>query len=282
MHLYYRISDKSYDKPKLIGLTKENALMNFVGVFAKVIFGATEPPPQDWRPPLRILADRCERQTVKMLVNSGLPVTQTDLGNAGSLRKVIELAVEECDDDDIIYNCEDDYLHLPKAPVLIEEGIKRADYVTLYDHPDKYTRHYNLGEYSKVIKTPSSHWRFTISTCMTFAARVKTLKEDFDLWMKHTEGHHPNDHFLFTDLSKKGRRLTVAIPGAACHCCMEYSVRVKQQLMEPWAIDMMIAELESQLTSPEGAELAQQTTAAKTGLDRLVALDAIRNHLAKK
>jgi len=277
MRLYYRISDKSYEKPKLIGITKEICLMNFVKAFHEVIFGTGESS-ADWVPPVRIIADRCERKTITMLSQTGMPITITDLGNAGSLKKALELAVEENKDDELVYFCEDDYLHLGCAPKLLEEGIKRSHYVSLYDHPDKYTPYYNLGEYSKVIKTASSHWRFTVSTCMTFGTTVKTLKEDMDIWLKFTDGVHPHDHFIFTDLGKRGRKLAIPIPGVACHCCLEFSGRSKKIHIDPWAIDIMINELENQLTEKKNESEFVELVGNKTGWDKLVTLDALRKH----
>lgn len=275
MKLYYRISDNSYKKQKLIGATKEVCLMNFVKAFHEVIFGSITPPPQDFISPMKIIADKCEPQTVAMLMETGIPTVTTDYGNAGSLQHAIDLAINECQDDELVYFIEDDYLHLGSAPILLEEGIKRADYVTLYDHPDKYTSQYNGGEFSKVIKTASSHWRYTISTCMTFAAKVKTLKEDLETWKKHTNGVHPHDHYIFTDLNKdKRRRLAVCIPGVACHCDLEYSTRVKRNLIEPWAIDLMCQELMSQ--RPPDNQVTLTYLKSKKGLEKLMILDAMR------
>lgn len=275
MRLYYRISDKSYEKTKLIGATKEVCLMNFVKVFQDVVFGKVVPPPDSWETPMRIYADRCERKTNTMLISTGIPVEMTDLGNAGSLIHVLEQAISTQKDDEIAYFCEDDYLHMPLSPQLLVEGLGRSDYVTLYDHPDKYTADYNLGEYSKVIKTKSSHWRYTISTCMTFGVKIKKLREDIEIWKKHTTESHPHDHQIFSELSKKGRRLAVCIPGAACHTDLEYSVRKKMNLIEPWAIELMIKQLEFEL----GDRLKNEDKnwlSSKTGIDLLVALDALR------
>jgi hypothetical protein len=282
MHIYYRISDKSYEKPKLIGATKEVCLMNFVRAFHEVIFG-NGIPSEDHKPPMTIIADRCERKTIKMLMDTGIPVIFSDLGNAGSLRRALEMAVKEQPEDQLVYFVEDDYLHLGSAPKLLQEGIKRSDYVSLYDHPDKYTRFYNLGEYSKVIKTPSSHWRFTISTTMTFATTVKTLKEDFETWMKYTDGPHPHDHHLFTHLGKQGRKLAIPIPGVACHVDLFIPSKFGMETMEHWAIELMIKELEQKLQehSIEACDMVYQIGKSKTGWEKLVALDALRVHLKK-
>lgn len=299
MKLYYRISDKSYEKTKLIGATKEVCLMNFCKAFIEPIFGNYDgPPPENHQPGLLIFCDNCERKTVKMIADSGLPYTLTELGNAGSLRKALETALEG-PDDEIVYFCEDDYLHTVDSPQLLQEGLRRADYVTLYDHPDKYTRYYNGGEISKVIKTASSHWRYTASTCMTFGTKVGTLREDKDIWFDEalTGGTHPHDHHIFNKLNEKGRRLAVPIPGAACHTDMHFSGMVNVMLIEPWAIQFMIDELTQEISSYESTifsvlhqvegnspqEYMEQSEAllkGRTGSELLMALDAVRQ-LAK-
>jgi hypothetical protein len=248
-----------------MGATKEVCLMNFVDVFNESIFGQASPS-------MCIIADRCERKTVGMLNETGIPVILSDNGNAGSFLLALQHAVENYPEDELIYFCEDDYLHLHKSPKLLEEGIRRTDYVTLYDHPDKYTRYYNGGEYSKVIKTESSHWRSTASTCMTFGAKVKTLKEDIDTWKEHASGSHPWDHKIFTDLAKKGRKLLAPIPGAACHTDLTFSGMIGKTLIEPWAIEMMIKLMEDELSQ----EKEYVETINKSGWERLVALDALR------
>lgn len=258
--------------------------MNFVKAFHEVIFGPIAPPPQDFISPMKIIADKCERKTVSVLAETGIPLVLTDYGNAGSLRHALQMCIQECDNEELVYFVEDDYLHLGSAPKLLEEGIKRADYVTLYDHPDKYTPQYNGGEFSKVIKTTSSHWRYTISTCMTFAAKVKTIKEDFSIWEKFTDGNHPHDHHIFTELNKeKRRRLAVCIPGVACHCDLEYSNRTKKLMIEPWAIELMCEELSSELIQNFPNEFKNQSdwVSKKKGMEKLMALDAILQNIKK-
>lgn len=235
MHLFYRISDQSYVKPKVEGATKETCLKNFCIAFQDIIFSNMSNVP-----PMSIMADRCVQKTVEMLLETGIPLSATDLGNAGSLRKTLELAMD-LPDDEVIYFCEDDYIHAvsPSPSVLLQEGLQRADYVTLYDHPDKYTRVYNGGEFSKVIRTKSSHWRYTKSTCMTFGVKCKTLKSDKAIWWKHTESHHPFDHHIFTELGEKKRRLAVCIPGAACHMDLTFSNQMQENLIEAWTLQYL-------------------------------------------
>ena len=284
MRLYYRISDNSYEKHKLIGATKEVCLMNFCKAFAPVIFG-DGPPPEGHVPPVKVICDNCSRKTIQMVHDTGLPFTLTAEGNAGSLRKALDIAIEECEDDELVYFCEDDYLHLGSAPTLLEEGIKRADYVTLYDHPDKYSRYYNGGEYSKVIRTASSHWRYTASTCMTFGTKVKKLREDKEIWDEFTSETHPHDHHIFTKLGEKNRRLAVCIPGVACHVDLTFSSVISTMSIEHWAIQLMIDHIENELAeivkqnvfrAGEYAELKKSMVVNKKGQERLMALDAMR------
>lgn len=271
MKLYYRISDQSYKKTKLMGATKEVCFINFCFAFEKIIFSD--------QVSLLVIADNCNRETLKMLKDTGVPTLTCNEGNAGSFRVALDLAIKN-PDDELIYFCEDDYLHLNHAPKLLEEGIRRSDYVTLYDHPDKYSRGYDGGEISKVIKTESSHWRYTISTCMTFGSKVKTLKEDIDVWKEFTSENHPHDHFIFKKLSEeRRRRLALCIPGAAYHTDIDIS-RFNPSLthidIEPWAIEMMIKQREKDVeTFPNIEELKESFLNKKNGLEKLIALDAI-------
>ena len=231
----YRISDKSYDKTKLFGGTKETCLNNFLKAFSGCKI---------------VIADNCTNATVQLLKNKELQVIETSLGNAGSARKAFLDATTFLGPDEIVYFAEDDYLYdsrigdylydsRVRCSALLEEGLTKASYATLYDHPDKYQQEYNFGEITKVVHTKSSHWRYTISTTMTFATKISTLSEDIDIWKKHTEGQHPNDHLAFCELAKKNRSLVTCIPGVACHIDLTYSAMKKQVLIEDWAIKMM-------------------------------------------
>jgi hypothetical protein len=91
----------------------------------------------------------------------------------------------------------------------------QADYVTLYAHPDKEMPDNIQPEY--IFRSKSCYWRTCISTVMTCSAKVKTLKEDYDIIKKWTSGAHPEDHSMFTELRGKGRLLISPMPGHATH-----------------------------------------------------------------
>ena len=52
---------------------------------------------------------------------------------------------------------------------------------------------------------------------MTFAAKVRTLKEDEKILREWTSETHPHDFQMFFDLRNKGRQLISSIPGYATH-----------------------------------------------------------------
>jgi hypothetical protein len=151
-------------------------------------------------------------------------VLRTSLGNGPSWVFARDLALEH-GDDEVFYLVEDDYLHLPDATRFLMEGLERADYVSLYDHPDKYlplARNGNVvvdggGEVTRLIRTASTHWKHTHSTTMTFAARVGTLRADKPLFAPYVERPHPNDFRAFVMVIGAGRTLLTPVPARSTH-----------------------------------------------------------------
>jgi len=231
MIFLYRISDgfqKTIDsstsqiinKNKPNYITKKKCLLNFIKVFSNDF--------------LYIIADNVSDNTYKWLctiVTDESRIIRTDIGNgAGSFNVALEIALR-LDDDNRIYFIEDDYLHDIDSAKLLNEGLDIADYVTLYDHPDKYV---NAGEtvnncvgnpyiqdnseITRVYLTKSSHWKITNSTTMTFATSVKTLKRDQEVIKKYTSGEFPHDFHMFQELIKNNRRKLIScIPGRSTH-----------------------------------------------------------------
>lgn len=218
----YRISDGGYKKEKMPHATKRHCLENALAVFGKEDF--------------YVFADNCGDETLSMVRSLGIVPEITSIGSSGqSWKHVQKFAFQHFNDTDVIYFLEDDYLHTPDAKDILLEGIAIGDYVTLYDHKDKYLdgdkggNPYVIqgGEMSKVLLTKSTHWKTTNSTTMTFATLLGTLKDDFAIWDKYTKGSHPHDFKIFKSLigfgsikyrlfSKK-RRLISPIPGRSTH-----------------------------------------------------------------
>ena len=116
-----------------LGADKNTCLLNFLKAFRDIIFSKDILDGKQ-KPAMTIIADRCTDETLKMVNATGLPVLKTDLGNAGAVHFAIDLAIQECHDGELVYICEDDYLHLSNASQLLREGMLHSDYITLYDH----------------------------------------------------------------------------------------------------------------------------------------------------
>jgi hypothetical protein len=150
----------------------------------------------------------------------------TDQGAFFELMKIIEPA--NYDPETIIYIVENDYIHRQNWCEALIEGFEYGDYVTLYDHPDKYSDYPDLQ--SKLFVTKSCHWRTTPSTTNTFAVKYKTLMEDMDLHKYYAEygiQGLAHDHTKFLDLGKKVRTIISSIPGYSTHCNNYLSPTIK-------------------------------------------------------
>jgi hypothetical protein len=141
----------------------------------------------------------------------------------------LNFCINNFDVDDTLYLVEDDYMHVGDCTLLLNEGLNHSDYVTLYDHPDKYIKcKYpnpeitDLGEQTIVFRTDSIHWKYTNSTTGTFACKKKTLTEDYDVWLKYCLEcpHGWLDYLAFKELrSSKNRKIASSIPGRSSHMC---------------------------------------------------------------
>jgi hypothetical protein len=138
-------------------------------------------------------------------------------------------------DDDIVYLLEDDYLHREGWGDVLKEIFESSnvDYVSLYDHMDKYIPGYfNVnaqGFVTQLFCTNSYHWRSTPSTTNSYAMKFSTLKRDIDIHYKWCDyekvGKVTQDHAKFCELWNSGKSLVTPIPG--------YSTHVENELMSP-------------------------------------------------
>lgn len=123
----------------------------------------------------------------------------------------------ESNPDDLFYFLENDYLHVTGWVDKVFElfsTYKGLDYVSLYDHNDKYF----LSDYdnlvSKIFTTKTHHWRTTPSTCGTYIVNKTVFLEDYDIPFKMPGDHHK---FIFLNQTK-GRFVFTPIPGLSTHC----------------------------------------------------------------
>lgn len=214
MKVFYRISDGGNGwKVKFPFATKQHCLENFLKHFPKE--------------EVILCADNVRETTHQWLSTLGCSsIWRTSYGNAYGFKKILQKALEY-PDTEVIYFVEDDYLHRENSYTVLLEGLERADYVSLYDHIDKYMLPANGGnpligddaaEETRVFLTKSTHWKLTNSTTMTFASTVNILREDYDIFDKNTNGTISQDFQSFLDLRARGRSLATPIPGYSTHC----------------------------------------------------------------
>jgi len=136
------------------------------------------------------------------------------------------VASQNFSDQTIIYFLEDDYIHRPHWCRVLRESftLPGVDYVTLYDHKDKYflPEYQNLS--AKIFYTNSCHWRTTPSTTNTYAMRYKTLIRDIEIHRNFSLNRSiSDDHGKFLKLNEQGSVLISAMPGWATHAEPKYA-----------------------------------------------------------
>lgn len=127
------------------------------------------------------------------------------------------IALKENNEKDLFYFLENDYLHVMGWVDKVFElfnTYSNLNYVSLYDHNDKYFLPMYDNLTSKIFTTPTHHWRTTPSTCGTYIIDKKTFLEDYDVPFQMA-----GDHNKFIWLNQtKSRSVVTPIPGLSTHC----------------------------------------------------------------
>ena len=224
LHIFYRISDKGESKERMNLINNFNCLKNFL-----IEFPTSR---------IEIIADNVNDETFNWLNSFKFKnIHRTSLGNSGSFWFAYQLAIK-LPDNNYVYFVENDYIHRPNSLKVLLEGLQLADYVSLYDHPDKYMKRVNPrvkdgAEKSKIYLSENSHWKVTNSTTMTFASRIGTLKHDRNIFKLFTIGiirngfpilkmlqyrKIPADYRIFSALSTlQSRKVICPIQGYSTH-----------------------------------------------------------------
>jgi hypothetical protein len=120
--------------------------------------------------------------------------------------------------DDLIYFLENDYLHVDnwveEIVTLFQTYPQGLNYVSLYDHNDKYFLPMYDDLVSKIFTTKTKHWRTTPSTCGSYIIPKNIFIEDEEV---NTGGPGDHDKFLYLN-STKNRFVLTPIPGLSTHC----------------------------------------------------------------
>lgn len=220
MKIIYRISDAGYSKVKPKYINNRNCLWNAVNTFQNVDF-------KDWT----IIADNISEET-DVMIQDYIPRDRIEYVSVGHGAGTFNLALDKAltfDGNEIVYFIENDYLHLPGSQRIIEEGLEEigSDFISLYDHPDKYIDGANPyvqggGETTRVMLSTTSHWKVTNSTTMTFASKVKTLRKTENILREYTQGSYPRDFDMFIALYNSAHYLVTPIPSYSTHGESEY------------------------------------------------------------
>jgi hypothetical protein len=221
MLIIYRISDSPHNKIKPNYINNENCLKNMLFHFPENTF--------NWL----IIADNTSPETDEMIRKYYLGKLQkVNVGHgAGTFNVALDVALRS--DQLYVYFAENDFLHRQfSSEVLLNAFELGSDYVTLYDHPDKYipaSRGDNPfisedgSELTRVYLGRNCHYKMCYSTTMTFAAKIGILKKDEKVFRKLTSGTHPFDFKIFTKLTKRRKRkMLCPIPGYSTHGETEY------------------------------------------------------------
>lgn len=216
MKVIYRISETGYPKEKPNYINNRDC---FTNAYQKLDSETTE---------FIVIADNITDETKQFLQLYTDNIIDVSVGHgAGTFNLALDMALK-MDDNEIVYFLENDYVHREGAREVIEDLFSSDllfDYVTLYDHPDKYMNPYEGGnpfcsgksEQTRVFLTNLTHWKYTSSATMTFMSKVSTLKQDETILRKWTSETYPHDFNMFVELGQKGRRVISPIPGYSTH-----------------------------------------------------------------
>jgi len=139
--------------------------------------------------------------------------------------KMLQIAKSLLDDKtnnvDLMYFLENDYLHVDnwveEIVTLFQTYPQGLNYVSLYDHNDKYFLSIYDNLVSKIFTTKTRHWRTTPSTCGSFVMSKKAFEDDYDV-LSTVKG----DHHKFLWLNEHRNRFVLSpIPGLSTHCMEE-------------------------------------------------------------
>lgn len=204
LHVIYRLAPgdgkKAYRPPYF---SKENCLKSFQVAYAQL--------DDSFKGDLVYLLDgELPDHFASMFKKNDCEIVQLGgKGNSASLSYAHKLALENSwSETDVIYFAEDDYLYVPEAfkELVSAFGAFESDYITLYDHPDRYTRvdddpiRNRLDGYNE-----NRFWRSVESTCQTFGVRKSVLKKDKWIHKLARVGNYPKGREMFRAIQGIGK-----------------------------------------------------------------------------
>lgn len=136
---------------------------------------------------------------------------------AVEMYKIAKELSNDMDDNDLFYFLENDYLHVngwDKKVINLFETFQGLNYISLYDHNDKYFLPMYNDLVSKIFVTNTHHWRTVPSTCGSYIINKSIFLEDYK-----THTSLMGDHNKWLALTEtKGRFVITPLPGLSTHC----------------------------------------------------------------
>ena len=228
IHTYYFYTDSTPSLSLQAGITPQKQLLNFISVF-----GTND---------LVCFADNVSQESLTWLYDtiSASRVMQTNLNSSlKAFQYMLQLLADDSTTDKscIIYFIDGFVVHAPVSPFCIKEGLQLADYVTLIDSPDKYVNSGSVfnqtvggsliwgnGEWTRLIFTMHTHWKFTYCASLTIAAKSSTLIADAPIFNSVIDfDRFPLLQKAWIALQKAGRSLISSVPGRATMSYASYT-----------------------------------------------------------
>lgn len=150
------------------------------------------------------------REDIRALMESLGSIVHIERGNnSRSYLDALDIAISA--GTSWVYLSEDDYLYREEAFSKLSaahEVLAQQAYITLYDHPDRYTGA-DLTP-ARVLFSGDHHWRGVGSTCMSFAAPRSALRRDRWVHLACSQKPSPMDFLMWRLLvHPTGRRSLV-------------------------------------------------------------------------
>ncbi|MFZ9814287.1 MAG: hypothetical protein ACO3EO_03300 [Candidatus Kapaibacteriota bacterium] len=163
---------------------------------------------------IHVIGDKLSTDLQGFFASRNCVLIQGEYGNDESIRQTFNLAAQ-FSDDDWIYFCEDDYVHVQHAMRYIHNFLKNphqtmdfakrlytwSSFINLKmkdivihptDYPDRYSGKYR--RFSLVFHSDDCHWRQITDTTFTFLMKGSTFKKHKNLLLRCAKG--ANDRML--------------------------------------------------------------------------------------
>jgi len=228
VNIIFRTCDKvnalhGTDRP--YGMTKEQ-IVNYCFISLKRSLAYSQNI-NDINHDVIVVGDELSQERIEWYKVYGPKVIYNDYyTNGPSIAKTFEIA-NDLPDDEWIYFCEDDYLHMDESFLHIYDFLDNYEmylkdfkdkdlFIHPVDYPDRYSREDDLYKKWHIFISKFTHWRQIYNTTYTFLCSVKSFKKYYEVFMESAETW---DDGLFSDkvFWRDDVICLSPMPSLACH-----------------------------------------------------------------